>query len=154
MIDASCDQLGKRFLSDRQPPSLTDTELKKTNQVDGKDEEILPNTLCRLVRPGIARLVLEEDKAVVYHCADNSRVFQGNPISPLEFEMDDGPALEQLLTTTEPEWIMVNDLMHDTIEDKVGVAGSLYDEGILAIHNPSEDDEGEEFMLKLPNAGK
>ena len=105
------------------------------------ESEILPNTLCRLARPGIARLVLEDDKAVVYHCADNARVFHGNPLSPLEFEMDDGPALEQLLTTVEPAWIMVNDLYHDTIEDKVAIARSLYDDGILAIQNPVENEE-------------
>jgi lysine-specific demethylase/histidyl-hydroxylase NO66 len=94
-----------------------------------------------LARPGIARLVLEDDKAVVYHCADNSRVFRGNPLSPLEFDMDDGPALEQLITTVEPAWIMVNDLLHDSIEDKVAIAGSLYDDGILQILNPDEADE-------------
>lgn len=55
--------------------------------------------------------------------------------------MDDGPALEQLITTVEPAWIMVNDLLHDSIEDKVAIAGSLYDDGILQILNPDEADE-------------
>ena len=144
MVDAACDQLGKRFISDRQPPALTKKEIAGTNNDDEKDpvkKEILPSTLCRLARPGIARLVLEDDKAVVYHCADNSRVFRGNQLSPLEFDMDDGPALEQLITTVEPAWIMVNDLLHDSIEDKVAIAGSLYDDGILQILNPDEVDE-------------
>lgn len=144
MVDAACDQLGKRFISDRQPPALTKKEIAGTNNDDEKDpvkKEILPSTLCRLARPGIARLILEDDKAVVYHSADNSRVFRGNPVSPLEFDMDDGPALEQLVTTVEPAWIMINDLLHDSIEDKVAIVGALYDESILQILNPDEADE-------------
>jgi lysine-specific demethylase/histidyl-hydroxylase NO66 len=141
MVDAACDQMGKRFMSERLPPALTPRELADTDQNEAKedaDKEILPSTLCRLARPGIARLVLEDEKAILYHCADNSRVYLGNPLSPLEFEMDDGPALEQLLTTVEPAWILVNDLIHDTIGDKVAIVQSLYDDGILAIQNGEE----------------
>jgi lysine-specific demethylase/histidyl-hydroxylase NO66 len=144
MIDATCDQMAKRFLAERQPPALLPIEKAMTAQGDtsANEKPILPNTLCRLVRPGIGRLVIEDDKAVVYHCADNSREYQGHPISPLEFEMDDGPALEQLLTTAEPAWIVVNDLYHDTIEDKISITQALYDEGILAVRQP-EDAQGE-----------
>lgn len=136
MMDVACDQMVKRFMSDRQPFALTNAETALTNKHE-EDKDILPNTLCRLVRPGIARLVIEEEKAVVYHCGDNSREYHRNPLSPLEYEMDDGPAIEQLLTTVEPHWIFVNDLFHDTIEDKVAIAQSLYDEGILAVKSES-----------------
>lgn len=140
-MDVGCDQLAKRFMSDRQPFALTKAERELTCNDEGKaeDQEILPNTLCRLVRPGVARLVIEDEKAVLYHCGDNSREYRGNPLSPMEFEMDDGPAIEQLLTTVEPHWIFVNDLYHDTIEDKVAIAQTLYDEGILAIKNQVEE---------------
>lgn len=141
MVDAACDLLAKRFMSDRQPVALTQTEKEQTSRHD-EDLEVLPNTLCRLVRPGVARLVIEEDKAVVYHCGDNSREYRGAPLSPLEFEMDDGPAIEQLLTTIEPHWIFVNDLYHDTPEDKIAIAQALYDEGILAVKGiPDEPPE-------------
>ena len=140
MLDVSCDEMGKRFMSERQPPALTANEAAMTSKGDATADEnpILPNTMCRLVRPGIARLVIEEDKAVIYHCADNSREYYGNPISPMEFEMDDGPALEQLLTTVEPNWIFVNDLFHDTIEDKIQITQALYDEGIIAMKQSEE----------------
>jgi lysine-specific demethylase/histidyl-hydroxylase NO66 len=133
MLDASCDELAKRYISERQPPALTANEALSTSGGSGADIAITPMTQCRLVRPGVGRLVLEDDNAVVYHCADNSREYLGNPVSPLTFEMDDGPALEQLLTTVEPNWILVNDLFHDTIEDKIAIAQALYDEGILSI---------------------
>jgi bifunctional lysine-specific demethylase and histidyl-hydroxylase NO66 len=146
MLDAACDQMGKRFLADRLPPALTKEERAGTSQNNRRlDKEFWPATLCRLARPGIARLVLEDNKAIIYHCADNSRVYQDKPLSPVEFETDDGPALEQLVTTVEPNWIRINDLFHDTIEDKIAIAQSLFDEGILSILNEGKaDDEAED----------
>lgn len=135
MVDAACDQIGKRFLSDRLPPGFTPDEISYTSEGQ-KDEKIWPTTMCRLARPGIARLVLEDGKAVLYHCADNTCVYHEVPLSPLEFEVDDAPALEQLITTVEPKWIAISDLIHEGMEDKIAIAQSLYDEGILAIVNP------------------
>ena len=142
MVNAGCDQMGKRFLSDRQPPAFTQNEAALTS--DNRAENggrIWPNTLCRLARPGIARLVLEDGKAILYHCADNSRIYQGIPLSPMEFEVDDAPALEMLLTTVEPHWLSVKDLIHGDIEDKMEIAQSLYDEGILAIYQEENPDK-------------
>ncbi|KAL9189835.1 hypothetical protein ACHAXT_009510 [Thalassiosira profunda] len=141
MLDDACDQIGKRFLSDRLPPALLPSErcLTKEGLSDNSTphhheaaKKIWPNTLCRLARPHIARLVVEDGKAVVYHCGDNSRVLGETPLSPLEFEIYDAPALEQLLTTVEPRWISVKDLIHGDVEDKMGIAQALFDEGILA----------------------
>jgi lysine-specific demethylase/histidyl-hydroxylase NO66 len=143
MIDGACDEMAKRFMSERQPPSLSKAELAATvkglNDEAEEESPILPNTLCRIARPGIARLVIEDDKAIIYHCGDNSREYQGNPLSPMEYEMDDGPTIEQLLTTVEPHWIFVNDLFHDTIEDKIAIVQSLYDEGILAVRQAEQE---------------
>ena len=84
MVDVACDQIGKRFLSDRLPPALMPHELAGTSDMRRENGgKIKPNTLCRLARAGIARLVLEDDKAVLYHCADNSLRFHGNPLSPI-----------------------------------------------------------------------
>lgn len=136
MVDTSCDQIGKRFLSDRLPPAFTEMEASLTNEGNPKTK-ITASTMCRLARPGIARLVLEDDKAVLYHCVDNSCVYHGQPLEPMEFEMDDAAALEQLLTTVEPHWICVRDLFHDEIQDKIDIANSLFKEGILAVFNES-----------------
>ncbi|KAL7565240.1 hypothetical protein ACA910_014538 [Epithemia clementina (nom. ined.)] len=135
LLDASCDQISKQFISSCQPPALSKTELLATSAGQKRAVKIEPQMLVRLVRPGVARLVLEDGKAVIYHCLDNSREYHGRPIHPLEFELDDGPALEQLLQTTEPRWISVDGLFHDTIEDKVGVTQALYDEGLLMMRD-------------------
>ena len=139
LVDAACDQIGKRFMSDRLPPGLTHDELACTSEVQREQDKIWPTTLCRLSRPGIARLVLEDGKAIIYHCNDNSRVYHEVSLSPMEFEVDDAPALEQLITTVEPHWIPVSELIHDGMEDKIGITQALYDEGILAIINPNGD---------------
>lgn len=133
MLDAACDQMGKQFISACQPPALTPREKQTTSLAQERAVKILPNMLVRLLRPGVARLVLEDGMAILYHCMDNSRVYHEKPMSPMEFEMDDAPAIEQLLKTLEPHWICVTDLYHDTIEDKMGVVQALYDEGILSV---------------------
>lgn len=135
MLDAACDQMGKQYIASCQPPALITKEREMTSLAETKAVKILPDMLVRLVRPGVARLVLEDGMAVLYHCMDNSRVFHDKPISPMEFETDDAPAIEQLLTTLEPHWICVADLFHDTVEDKVGVVQALYDEGVLALRH-------------------
>lgn len=141
MVTWGCDEIGKRFLSDRLPPAYTAHELSLTS--DNRAEnggKIWPNTMVRLAKPGIARLVVEDDKAVLYHNSDNSRVFHEVPLSPLEFEIDDAPAIEMLLTTIEPHWICVQDLLAGDIEDKMDICQSLYDEGILAIFQNEKPD--------------
>lgn len=58
----------------------------------------------------------------------------GNPLSPLEFELDDGLAIEALLTAY-PEPVAVSDLEHpgEELDDKVAIAQALYKEGFLVI---------------------
>jgi lysine-specific demethylase/histidyl-hydroxylase NO66 len=133
IIDDACDQLGKQFVGSCQPPALTPKERQSTSLGQARAVKILPDMMVRLLRPGIARLVLEDDMAVLYHCMDNSRAYHGKPLSPVEFEMDDAPSIEQVLKTLEPHWICVSDLFHDTMEDKIGVVQALYDEGILSL---------------------
>lgn len=142
MVTWACDEIGKRFLSDRLPPAFTHQEalLTSENRVENGGK-IWPNTMIRLAKPGIARLVVEDDKAVVYHSVDNSRVYHEVPLSPLEFEIDDAPAIEMIFTTIEPHWICVQDLLAGDIEDKMDICQSLYDEGILAIFQNDRPDK-------------
>src|SRR3569623_1794965 len=62
------------------------------------------------------------------------RELYGTPIQPLEFELDDGPAIEMLLSAY-PLAVAVQGLPHSTeeLEDKVAVAQALYKEGYLLI---------------------
>lgn len=69
----------------------------------------------------------------------------GNPLQPLEFELDDGPALEGLLRAY-PESVTVSELEHpsEELEDKIGVAQALFKEGFLMI-----DDEFTKSVLGI-----
>lgn len=74
------------------------------------------------------------DHFIVASCAFFLREFFGNPLSPLEFELDDGPAIEALLSAY-PDAVTVSDLEHpsEELDDKIGVAQALYKEGFLLI---------------------
>ncbi len=90
-----------------------------------------------MVRADIARLVLEDGKAIVYHAMDNSRVHHGAPLNLLAFEIDDAPAIETLLHAY-PGTVSVKDLPHPPAEDpddKISIARSLYNEGFLVVED-------------------
>ena len=65
---------------------------------------------------------------------DNSRELNGASVNPLEYDLDDGPCIEELLLSY-PHGVTVADLTHpsEELDDKVSVAQSLYKEGILLI---------------------
>ncbi|CBJ30378.1 expressed unknown protein [Ectocarpus siliculosus] len=142
LLDAAADQMGKRYISDRLPPVLEESE-ELSSVVERGDGAITPLTKLRLARRGCARLVLEDGVAVVYHCMDNSRVHHGNAMSPLQFELDDAPALEVLLSAY-PRPVTVSDLPHpptEDLEDKVGIAAALFKESFMLIVDDAEDDD-------------
>lgn len=64
------------------------------------------------------------------------------PMNPLEFELDDGPAIEGLLNSY-PNGIVVSDLYHpsEELDDKVSIAQALYKEGILVIEDEASKPE-------------
>ena len=76
MVDAGCDELGKVFLSDRLPPALSWNEVPLMGEVNNRSSScitrhfqkvIAPSHMIQLVREGIARLTIEEGKAIVYN---------------------------------------------------------------------------------------
>ena len=63
MITAAWDEMGKRHLSNRLPPTFTPRESSLTQENRSENGgRIWPNTLVRLARPGVARLVVEDAK--------------------------------------------------------------------------------------------
>eukprot|EP01031_Cornospumella_fuschlensis_P038118 gene38118-46314_t len=150
IVHPAADQLKKSFIAERLPPYLSPQEEQHT-AANAPDIRIMPYTALRVARPGIAVTVVEDGKVVVYHAMDNSRELFGSPLNPLEFELDDGPCLEALLTSY-PHAIQVMHLPHpsEEVEDKVGVAEALYREGLLVVVDEisraagGDDDGGEE----------
>ena len=96
----------------------------------------------------------------MYHCCDNDRTVTHVPdndntssFTPLEFEIDDAPAIEQILTSTD-EYIAIKDLTHesssDDIQEKIEIVSALMKEEILDIknvglgHDDDDNDDDEE----------
>ena len=63
----------------------------------------------------------------------------------MEFELDDGPAIEQLLDAY-PAPVTVQDLPHSSeeLEDKISVAQALYKEGLLIVEDEVSRNDGAE----------
>jgi hypothetical protein len=68
-------------------------------------------------------------------------------MNPLEFELDDGPAIEALLSAYH-EGVVVSELPHgsEELEDKLDVAKALFREGFLLVDDeaskPAKAGEG------------
>lgn len=129
MLDAAADQMAKNFLVDRLPPPLEDEEENCTSD-NSPLQKITVNTQLKLIRHGVARLVIEDGKAVLYHCRENSRMHHEVPISPLEFELDDAESIEFILSSY-PDYFRVGDMPHEDPQDQTELAKALYKEGIL-----------------------
>jgi hypothetical protein len=86
----------------------------------------------RLVRPGVARLVLGEDGVLVlHHALYNARGFQETELPAMEFDSADGPALEQLLSGH--VFVKISALKCEKDDDRLSIAMSLFMEGLLVV---------------------
>jgi lysine-specific demethylase/histidyl-hydroxylase NO66 len=152
-LDASCDAMGVKFVHDRLPPMLLREELplvsaaaragpgvSATAVPKQKVATITRDSRVRIVREGAARIMLQDGLVVLYHMGHNSRVHFANELPALEFDPADGPALETLLNTY-PEYVKVGVLPLPELEDRIELADSLFQEGLLMVEDPHPVDE-------------
>lgn len=119
--DVGADDMMRRFVRDRLPPVPTkaeETDVAETKRIVAETsagvlpEEfggLTPSSLVRIARPGIARIVQEDDCAALYHCMANSRVHHAAEEQVLRFSPDTAPALSLLLSSY-PAYLMISDL--------------------------------------------
>jgi lysine-specific demethylase/histidyl-hydroxylase NO66 len=131
-VDAGIDQIAKKYLSSRLPLNQSTSSKRFKVSLESK---------FSLVRKDIARLVLEEDKARLYHCIANSfesineslETDSAN-LSYLEFEMDYAAPLEQILFSYPKEHaMMVKDIELDSVQGKIDLIYKLFQAGIIQI---------------------
>ncbi|BDA40833.1 Ribosomal oxygenase 1 [Coccomyxa sp. Obi] len=99
-LDGAADQLAAQFLQQRLPPSR--------NPEAAAQPSLAWGSRVLLRKPDVARLVVEGDAAVVYHCLANERQChasiaddeRSSSAGRLEFSLDRAPALEALLLRT------------------------------------------------------
>lgn len=147
-IDAACDQMGRKLMHDGLPPALELSEKARTVLGDGEKwnsnkntvvnrVEIDPDTNIRLIRSTAIRLVSEDDSVQVYFSTENTREYHEVEEQSLEVGSDMAPAVEHLITSY-PAWVKVEDLPLEELEDRMKVAGDLWERGILMTSEPLE----------------
>jgi lysine-specific demethylase/histidyl-hydroxylase NO66 len=147
-VDAACDQMAKEYLQNTLPPVLNDEE--KQCSIHGAGErwdphqqrvrctvEIEPDTDIKLIRRLSVRLVVEDDKVFVYHNIQNERTLHGTDVQCLEVEPQMAEGVEFLLKHY-PQYIAVDDLPLDTVQERVALAVALYDRGLIMTRGPLE----------------
>ena len=83
------------------------------------------------------RLVQEEDTVMLYYSTDNTREYHEVDSQSLEIGPELAPALEHLITNY-PEWSKVEELPLDDLEERMKVAGDLWEKGIVITSEPLE----------------
>jgi len=138
-VDAAADQLAVGVLRDCLPPVLTEGEEGKSVFGDSslwKDGKISDkvtigeDTEVKLIRKGVARLVVEGEVVSVYHTLENSRVYHEKDVDSLELGLEAGPVVESILRSF-PDYIKVKDLPHEDTTYKIDLVTLLYEKGIL-----------------------
>ena len=73
----------------------------------------------------------------MYFSTENTREYQEVGEQSLEVGSDLAPAVEHLVTTY-PAWVKVEDLPLEELEDRMKVAGDLWERGVLMTSDPLE----------------
>eukprot|EP00288_Rhodomonas_lens_P017778 CAMPEP_0177713424 /NCGR_PEP_ID=MMETSP0484_2-20121128/12929_1 /TAXON_ID=354590 /ORGANISM="Rhodomonas lens, Strain RHODO" /LENGTH=406 /DNA_ID=CAMNT_0019225307 /DNA_START=39 /DNA_END=1259 /DNA_ORIENTATION=+ len=153
-VAIGADERAKKLLNQRLPPLIPDAP---TGQLLVDPEEDVEEALSaqrealarmvseaarvRLVRRGVARLKLEGELAVLYHCVDNSRDFEGKPEQCLEFDADYFDAMQHLIDSY-PAYTQVKELpgLEGGVEDAVALAEVLARGGLLQVRRAPKTD--------------
>ena len=115
-MDDAADAHFKQFLKRRQPPVLTDQQLRKGKNFD-LDKVTLDHRIRMISKFACRMAVLDtEEQVALFHCGENSKVCGEAELGELRFGMEFLPAIEKLLKVY-PKWTKIKDLDID-IEDK------------------------------------
>ncbi|CAK1555278.1 unnamed protein product [Leptosia nina] len=143
-INEAVDQMAKNYQRDALPPVLTDSEKTvtvygNTHKIinDGKVKEgakISLDTKIRLLRRNILRMVSEESIKLYYY-TENSLEYHGSELPFLEIDEDMAPAIETLILRY-PEYVPVTDLDVENNTDKLIIAETLWNRGLIMTDSP------------------
>ena len=113
-----------------------------TVQPDGSTSstfDVANDTEIRLVRPGAARLIVEDGQAHLYHTLDNAMFYEGEVPQSVVFEIESTSALEHILGKPD-EWLDVCTLPGLDKGAQTALAACLYDVGIVLAREPDVEE--------------
>uniref|UniRef100_A0A3P8ZQZ4 Bifunctional lysine-specific demethylase and histidyl-hydroxylase n=1 Tax=Esox lucius TaxID=8010 RepID=A0A3P8ZQZ4_ESOLU len=144
-VDAAVDQKAIDFFHDCLPPTLTAEELASSvhgapsRWENGKAVDVgalmKSQTRIRLIRSGIARLCSDGEAVWLYYTADNSRVYHKEEPKSFEIKPEHTDATEFLIHAY-PKFVTVGSLPCESAEDKVSLAGVLFEKGLIHTAEP------------------
>lgn len=139
-VDNAVDQMSKKFQTDALPPFISKNEKQRTvygEKVDFHDGdvkctfEIKLDTKVRLLKANVLRLVIEDEKYLVYFHTENSKEYHEFEPTFMEIQEDDVPVIETLIHKY-PNYLVVNELpIDDDDERKVLIITDLWEKGLL-----------------------
>jgi len=147
-VDGACDQMAKTYLAQSLPPVLTEEEKRCSlhgagERWDGErmyvrgSVEIEPDTEIKLIRKGCIRMISEGEGVTIYHNLENTRLIGDAELQSIEVECEYAPSVEALLMAY-PNFIKVDDLPLENVQDKVDLASTMYEKGLLITNGPLE----------------
>ncbi|KAI1299233.1 Bifunctional lysine-specific demethylase and histidyl-hydroxylase NO66 [Halotydeus destructor] len=153
-VDTAVDQMAKKFIHDSLPPVLNPVEKKESIYGGGESWsekkqsvvgsiEIEPDTAIKLLRYGMVRIVMEDEAVRLYHNAENSREYHEFEPQYIEVGAHLAPAVDFLLNQY-PEYVKVDELPVETLEDKMDIANLLYDKGLVMVIQPDPECSAED----------
>lgn len=137
-LDGAADQLAARFLQQRLPPACQPV-------LDPPERNASWGSRVLLRGAGLARLAIEGDMAVVYHCLANERQAHASgeadaehgetAAGRMEFELDLAPALEALLlrVPVDGKGIVLRKVISNRQPEHLTLVKQLYDAGIIVL---------------------
>ena len=147
-VDAAADQMAVDTIDELLPPALTDDEKDcsifgngsfwNNSSVNGK-AELQIDSEVRLIRPGIARMIYEEDKIVIFHSVENSRQYKERPAQAMELSLDEAEAAEMVMNCF-PDYVAVSSLPFEEDTEKIQFVSRLYHHGLLRTKIPLRQD--------------
>ena len=90
-----------------------------------------------MIRSTAVRLVPEEETVMLYYSTENTREYHEVEPQSLEIGPDLAPAVEHLVTSY-PDYVKVEELPLDDLQDRMKVVGDLWERGILMTSEPLE----------------
>ncbi|KFM72221.1 hypothetical protein X975_17941, partial [Stegodyphus mimosarum] len=143
-VDEAADQHAKDFIHASMPPHLTLREKSRSIYGHGEEwengrivnvTELNPDSKIRLIRKRAARLVAEDNHLRIYHSMENSKVHKEFEAKYFDVEAEFVHAIDMLFHTY-PEYIFIDDLPLDSLEEKVAFAQEMYNGGLLMTEEP------------------
>eukprot|EP00466_Bigelowiella_natans_P007629 jgi/Bigna1/71265/fgenesh1_pg.15_\ len=139
-LDAAADQMARDFIHGRVPPLEAEKDAEAAGKEGGAEGQLGGDEAAgagaeshhadRSRGTGCARLIMEEEAAVLYYCTRNSKVFKEREEQYLPFADHCAPALERLIEAF-PRYVAIGELEGLTKEEQLVVANVLYQAGVV-----------------------